>query len=303
MEAKKVRRFGQELDDVLSLSAPVELENNSGKELIVVPICNVFPDPNQPRKYFAQSALDELADSIKLHGILQPIIVRPKGERYEIIAGERRWRAATQAGLESVPVICCDVSDETVVAYALIENIQRERLNTIEEASALKRLVEEFSLTHEQVSKVVGKSRVMVSNLLRLLALSEPVKKLLAQNDIEMGHARALLSLDGYQQVEVAQKIIAKKLSVRETERLVSSTKLQTKYLGADESFDQRMDCFEIERTLEKKLGRKVRVKSSGETKVTVTLEFKTIDELHAYFFVEAEQNDFVVAQEAAVSN
>jgi ParB family chromosome partitioning protein len=180
----------------------------------------------QPRTRMDEGSLYELAESIKAQGIMQPILVRPVGspadQRFEIIAGERRFRAATLAGLDEVPVLVKDVPDESAAAMALIENIQREDLNPLEEAQGLKRLTVEFGLTHEQAAQAVGRSRSAASNLLRLLNLSEPVQQMLMAGDIDMGHARALLPLDGAQQIIHATQIAAKKLSVREAEKLVT---------------------------------------------------------------------------------
>lgn len=179
----------------------------------------------QPRTRMDETALQELADSIREHGLLQPIVVRAIGDdRYEIIAGERRFRAAALAQLRTVPVVVREVSDENALAIALIENIQREDLNPLEEATAIRRLIEEFSYTHEQASQAIGRSRSATSNLLRLLNLAEPVQTMLLAGDIEMGHARALLSLDRAQQILVAHQVVQRRLSVRETEKLVNHT-------------------------------------------------------------------------------
>ncbi len=180
----------------------------------------------QPRTRMDEGSLYELAESIKAQGIMQPILVRPVGGaqsgRYEIIAGERRFRAASLAGLDEVPVLVRDVPDESAAAMALIENIQREDLNPLEEAQGLKRLTEEFGLTHEQAAQAVGRSRSAASNLLRLLNLADPVQQMLMAGDLDMGHARALLPLEGAQQIQHATEIAARKLSVREAEKLVA---------------------------------------------------------------------------------
>ena len=179
----------------------------------------------QPRTRMDETALQELADSIREHGLLQPIVVRSiADDRYEIIAGERRFRAAALAQLRTVPVVVREVSDENALAIALIENIQREDLNPLEEATAIRRLIEEFSYTHEQASQAIGRSRSATSNLLRLLNLAEPVQTMLLAGDIEMGHARSLLSLDRAQQILVAHQVVQRRLSVRETEKLVTQT-------------------------------------------------------------------------------
>jgi ParB family chromosome partitioning protein len=179
----------------------------------------------QPRRDMNPVALQELADSIKAQGIMQPIVVRVLGEagRFEIVAGERRWRAAQMAGLDTIPALVRDISDDTAMAMALIENIQREDLNPMEQATAMHRFVEEFELTHQQIAEAVGKARATVSNLLRLMALPREVKTLLEHGDLEMGHARALLALPEQQQTEAARLIVAKGFSVRQTESLVRS--------------------------------------------------------------------------------
>ncbi len=178
------------------------------------------PGKYQPRAYMDNAALETLAESIKAQGIMQPILVREIGdERYEIIAGERRWRASQLAGLDEVPVLVREIADESALAMALIENIQRENLNPLEEALGIKRLVDEFAMTHEQAAQAVGRSRVAVSNLLRLLTLSQPVQDMLMHNKLDMGHARALIGLEPAQQVMLANKAIQNDLSVREVER------------------------------------------------------------------------------------
>ncbi|MFO1253383.1 MAG: ParB/RepB/Spo0J family partition protein [Inhella sp.] len=177
----------------------------------------------QPRTRMDEGSLYELAESIKSQGVMQPILVRPVGpNRYEIIAGERRFRASQLAGLTEVPVLVKEVPDESAAVMALIENIQREDLNPLEEAQGLKRLVDEFQLTHEQAAQAVGRSRTAATNLLRLLQLAEPVQNLLMAGDLDMGHARALLALDGAHQITTAHEVVAKKLSVRDTEKLVA---------------------------------------------------------------------------------
>jgi ParB family chromosome partitioning protein len=189
-----------------------------------LPLNRLQPGRYQPRTRMDETALQELADSIREHGLLQPIVVRSlEGERYEIIAGERRFRAAALAQLHNVPVIVKEVSDENALAIALIENIQREDLNPLEEAGAIRRLLEEFNYTHEQAAQAIGRSRSATSNLLRLLNLADPVQTMLLAGDIEMGHARALLSLDRAQQILLAHQVVQRRLSVRETEKLVNN--------------------------------------------------------------------------------
>ncbi|MFT7528843.1 MAG: ParB family chromosome partitioning protein, partial [Arenicella sp.] len=178
----------------------------------------------QPRQHFDEQALQELADSISAQGVIQPIVVRPQGSHYELIAGERRWRAAQIAGLQTIPVVIRDLDSKSAAAIALIENIQREDLNPLEESQALMRLIEEFDLTHQQVADSVGRSRAAVSNLLRLLDLADPVKDQVNRGLLDMGHARALLALIRHDQIEVAVIVVNRGLSVRETEALVKKT-------------------------------------------------------------------------------
>lgn len=188
-----------------------------------LPIDSLLPGKYQPRTRMDESALAELAESIREQGVLQPILVRPVGDaRYEIIAGERRWRASQLAGLTHVPVLVRAIPDESALAMALIENIQREDLNALEEANGIHRLIEEFAMTHESAAKALGRSRAAVSNLLRLRALAKPVQELLISGALEMGHARALLALQPAQQIAIGNRVAAQKLSVRETEREVA---------------------------------------------------------------------------------
>lgn len=218
--ASKKRGLGRGLD-VLLTDVPHE-EESLDDSLQYFPLDMMQPGKYQPRIDMSEDSLDELADSIRAQGLVQPIVVRPiKGGRYEIIAGERRWRASHIAGLETVPALVRDVSDRSAIAMALIENIQRENLNPMEEANALHRLREEFSMTHQEAAEAVGRSRAAVSNLLRLRNLNEDVKRLVENGDIEMGHARALLGLEGAPQSAAAGDVVEKGLSVRETEQLI----------------------------------------------------------------------------------
>ncbi len=227
----KKRGLGRGLDALLApKTAPAQDEETTleGQEpvqgLTYLPVDWLSKGKFQPRRDMNPNQLDELANSIRNQGIMQPIVVRPIGDqRYEIIAGERRWRAARIAGLDKVPVIVRHVEDSDAIVLALIENIQREDLNPVEEAMALQRLVDEFSLTQQQVADTVGKSRSAVANTLRLLNLTPEVRRLLEHGDIEMGHARALLALDAELQTQAASTVITKSLSVRETEKLVKA--------------------------------------------------------------------------------
>jgi len=234
----------------------------------------------QPRKNMNPESLEELAGSIRTQGIIQPIVVRPiDNSNYEIVAGERRWRAAQLAGLDEVPVLVRDVGDETAVALALIENIQREDLNPIEEAGALHRLLEEFKLTHQEIAESVGKSRSAVTNILRLLKLSSGVKTLLEQGDLEMGHARALLALSDYQdQQQIAQMIVDKKLSVRETEARVKRFLTKGDTTKTTRVLDPDVQLLQTE--LENKLGSKVSIEYNQQGKGKLIIHYHSLDEL-----------------------
>jgi len=226
----------------------------------------------------SEEALEELASSIRSQGIIQPIVVRPVAENsFEIIAGERRWRAAQIAKLESVPCIVKDVPDEAAVAIALIENIQREDLNAMEEAIALNRLLNEFELTHQQVADAVGKSRTTVTNLLRLNNLNSDVKILLEHGDIEMGHARCLLALEGEAQSDAARLAVAKALTVRETEKLVRSI---LEPVAAKEAPEKDPDVKRLEQKLADNLGAKVEINYNAKGKGKLVISYTNLDEL-----------------------
>lgn len=234
----------------------------------------------QPRRDMHQEALEELAESIKAQGVLQPIVIRPiSSGKYEIIAGERRWRATQLAGLDTIPAVIRDVSDEAAIAMALIENIQREDLNPIEEAVALKRLQDEFELTHQQVADAVGKSRTSVTNLLRLIALDSEVKKLLENGDIEMGHARSVLSLEPLQQREIAQQVVAKGLSVRHAEALVRRL-LEDKNKPKINAAAVSADIQKLEEDLGQKIGVPVIIQHNAKGKGRLVLKYNSLDEL-----------------------
>ena len=246
------------------------------------------PGKYQPRTRMDEGSLYELAESIKAQGVMQPVLVRSVGDsRYEIIAGERRVRAAKLAGLDEVPVLVKDVPDESAAAMALIENIQREDLNPLEEAQGLKRLTDEFGLTHELAAQAVGRSRSAASNLLRLLNLTEPVQQLLMAGDIDMGHARALLALEGAQQILNASEIVAKKLSVREAEKLVARARAgagrQTPLLRTQH--EKPRDLLRIEHELSDALTASVEIRVKKRTKRgeqgEVAIGFGSLDELN----------------------
>jgi len=234
----------------------------------------------QPRRDMSSEALEELAQSIKSQGVMQPIVVRPIGEgKFEIIAGERRWRATQLAGLDKIPAVIREVADETAIAMALIENIQREDLNPVEEAMALKRLQEEFELTQQEVADAVGKSRTAVTNLMRLLNLSQEVKTLLEHGDIEMGHARCLLSLNEGHQREVGRIIVSKGLSVRQAEALARKVQEETKP-GHVKPEHSSPDLKHLEEGLAEHVGVPVMVQHSAKGKGKLILKYNNLDEL-----------------------
>jgi ParB family transcriptional regulator, chromosome partitioning protein len=244
----------------------------------------------QPRTHVDDGALAQLADSIKRQGLMQPVLVRPVGEgRYEIIAGERRVRAATMAGLDEVPVLVRDVPDDAAAVMALVENIQREDLNPLEEAQGLQRLIDEFGLTHEQAASAVGRSRSAASNLMRLLSLSAPVQKLLMAGEIEMGHARTLVSLPAAQQVLLAHEIIAKRLSVREAERQsmrLQSNAGQPQGARVRRPDDKSRDVVRLEEQLSDRLTARVQIRlrrrgAAGSSRGEVAISFGSLDELN----------------------
>jgi len=233
----------------------------------------------QPRKDMSADALEELAESIRAQGVMQPIVVRPLGDnRYEIIAGERRWRAAQMAELDAIPAVIREVPDEAAIAMSLIENMQRENLNPMEEALALSRLKEEFGLTHQQVADAVGKSRAMVTNLLRLMSLEADVKKLLEHGDLEMGHARALLSLTGAKQVEAARTVVAKGLSVRQTETLVREFEKEKPAKPAPAKEDPNVR--HLINDLSDRLGAPVQIQQGNAGKGKLVISYNNLDEL-----------------------
>ncbi|WP_019561275.1 MULTISPECIES: ParB/RepB/Spo0J family partition protein [Caldimonas] len=251
-----------------------------------LPLAQLQPGKYQPRTRMDEGSLYELAESIKAQGIMQPILVRPIGpQRYEIIAGERRFRAAQLAGLDTVPVLVKEVPDEAAAAMALIENIQREDLNPLEEAQGLQRLITEFGLTHEQAAQAVGRSRSAASNLLRLLQLAEPVQHMLMAGDIDMGHARALLPLAPAQQILSAHEIAAKKLSVREAEKLVARAMQARKPAARGPSGDKPRDLLRIEEQLSDHLTAAVEIRVKKRTKRgeqgEIAIAFGSLDELN----------------------
>lgn len=256
--------------------APV---SDSEDRLMRLPLGQLSRGKYQPRREIQPEALEELTDSIRAQGVMQPIVVRPIGQnRYEIIAGERRWRAAQLAELDVIPAVVREVSDQTALALALIENIQRENLNPIEEAFALKRLLEEFELTQQQVADAVGKSRTQVTNLLRLLALDPEVQTLLERGDLDMGHARALLTLSTAKQRQAAHQVVNSELTVRQTEALVKQL-LEGKPVATQKEQPSN-DVIRLENQLGELLGAPVRIQHGRSGKGRVTIRYASLDEL-----------------------
>ena len=255
-----------------------EHNDHHRSELAKIPVEYLVPGKYQPRKDMAPEALEELARSIEAQGIIQPIVVRRVGDhKYEIIAGERRWRASQKAGLEVVPCMIKDVPDEAAVAIALIENIQREELNAMEEAVALKRLMTEFELTHQEVADAVGKSRATVTNLLRLNHLNDDVKLMLERGDIDMGHARALLALESDSQSDTARIVVGKGLNVRETEALVKRV-LEPPKAKPEKKPDANIS--DLERHLAERLGAAVAIQHGERGKGKLVINYSSLDEL-----------------------
>lgn len=283
MVTKKPKGLGRGLEALLGADIPAvgKLGQNTGLETApnVLAISKLQAGKYQPRTRMDEGALAELADSIRSQGIMQPILVRPvdaaKG-KYEIIAGERRFRAAQLAGLTEVPVLVREVADEHAAAMALIENIQREDLNPLEEAHGVKRLLDEFGLTHEQAANAIGRSRSATSNLLRLLNLANPVQTMLLAGDIDMGHARALLAVDAATQIQFANLIIAKRLSVREAERMVAQAENATsqKSTAKPGKSSVSRDTTRMEEALSDQLGTKVTLKQGSKDRGQIIIDF-----------------------------
>jgi ParB family chromosome partitioning protein len=255
------------------------IESAEKNELKHLPVEFMTRGKYQPRRDMHPEALEDLASSIRAQGVMQPIVVRSIGvDKYEIIAGERRWRASQQAGLDTIPALIKDVSDESAMAMALIENIQREDLNAMEEAQALIRLQQEFEMTQQQVADAVGKSRTTVTNLIRLTTLEQDVQKLLEHGDLEMGHARALLGLDGQLQKEAARTTVAKGLTVRQTEALVR--RLQQSEPEITEKKRADPDIKHLQDKLSDQLGAEVSIQHNAKGKGRLVLKYNSLDEL-----------------------
>lgn len=273
----KLKGLGRGLDALLADS-----ETQGREQQRSLPVGNLQPGKYQPRTRMDSTSLEELAASIRVQGLMQPILVRPLGDksgedRFEIVAGERRWRAAQMAGLTEVATLIREIPDESALAMALIENIQRENLNPLEEAQGLQRLIDEFSMTHQQAADAVGRSRPAASNLLRLLQLVAPVQELLMRGEIDMGHARALLPLSGALQIQLAQRVVQKGLSVRDAERLVQHALKPPKQLAA---IKPDRDVLRLQEELSDFLGAQVEIVTNKKGAGKIRIEFGDLDQL-----------------------
>jgi len=295
MATRKPKGLGRGLDALLGADSSVidSLGRGSTPEgpPTALKVTQLQPGRYQPRTRMDEGALNELADSIRAQGVMQPILVRPLGNgktaKYEIIAGERRFRAACLAGLKEVPVLVREVADENAAVMALIENIQREDLNPLEEAQGVKRLLDEFGLTHEQAAQAIGRSRSATSNMLRLLNLAEPVQTMLLAGDIDMGHARALLAVDAANQIMLANEVIAKRMSVREAEKLVGrSLREQDEQAapaaGRKKEAEHPGDIKRMEEALSDRLGTRVSLKVGARKRGQLVIDFHGWDHLNA---------------------
>lgn len=269
----KAKGLGRGLDALLGSATEAEPRD----ALLTLPVARIRPGRYQPRTKMDQQALAELAASIRSQGLMQPLLVRPVDrDRYELIAGERRWRAAQMAGLDEVPALVREVADDAALAMSLIENIQRENLNPIEEAAGIQRLVDEFKMTHEQAADAVGRSRSATTNLLRLLKLARPVQEMLMEGALEMGHARALLALDGARQIEAGKRVAAKGLSVRETEALVNAL------LQGPRVRRKRVDrdLARLEEEISERLGTTVEIRAGNKGSGKLVVHYSSLDHL-----------------------
>jgi ParB family transcriptional regulator, chromosome partitioning protein len=283
MATKKSKGLGRGLEALLGGST--DFSDTPKDAPGTLPTTQLQAGKYQPRTRMDEGALNELALSIKAQGVMQPILVRPTGgqngeTKYEIIAGERRFRAAQIAGLEHIPVLIRDVDDLAAAAMALIENIQREDLNPLEEAHGIHRLITDFSFTHEQAAGAVGRSRSAVSNLLRLLNLAKPVQTMLMAGDIDMGHARALLAVDGAQQINLANQVVAKRMSVRDTEKLVMRATAEHNGIDKPIEKEKSRDIVRLEEELSDALATPVSFKMGGNGKGKMVIDFADLDML-----------------------
>jgi len=277
----KKKGLGRGLEALLGGNSDITTAVRSEGQPSILPLDRLQAGKYQPRTRMDEGSLQELAASIRAQGIMQPILVRPVSEeKYEIIAGERRFRAAHIAGLEEVPVLVKDVPDQAAAAMALIENIQREDLNPLEEAQGIQRLLDEFRFTHEQAAESVGRSRSAVSNLLRLLNLAHPVQTMLLAGDLDMGHARALLAVDSATQITLANQVVNKRMSVRETERLVTSTTKAEPTVKARANQDGGRDTRRLEEELSDLFAAAVKIKLGRRGRGQLQIEFGDLDAL-----------------------
>jgi ParB family transcriptional regulator, chromosome partitioning protein len=273
----KLKGLGRGLDALLAGAD----EGTAGESLHSLPLDRIAAGKYQPRTHMDEDSLAELAESIRAQGIMQPILVRPvDGGRFEIIAGERRWRAAQRAGLKEIPALVRSVPDQAALALALIENIQREDLNPLEEAQGIARLISEFRLTHDAAAAAVGRSRSAVSNLLRLTQLPKQVQGYLHAGKLDMGHARALLGLSGAQQVSAAARVVAEQLSVRDTERLVRSMSSPPTRRTARGNVTRDADVVRLQEELAETLGARVRIDAAKKGAGRVVIEYSSLDQL-----------------------
>lgn len=274
MNRPKLKGLGRGLDALLAANH----DDDAAGELQMLDTASLQPGKYQPRTRMDPGSLEELAASIKAQGVMQPIMVRPLVPHgFEIIAGERRWRAAQIAGLDTVPCLVREIADEAALAMSLIENIQREDLNPLEEAGGIQRLIDEFAMTHQQAADAVGRSRPAASNLLRLLNLAAPVQELLMAGDIDMGHARALLPLDGASQIQLANHVSARQLSVRDTERLVQQA-LNPRPKKSAPAPDR--DLLRLEEEIADAIGAAVKIRANQKGVGEVTIRFASLDQL-----------------------
>ena len=278
----KKKRLGRGLGSLIGNIDEVaaSAEPGHGEGLVEVDIDRIQRGKYQPRQNFDQQSLQELADSIASQGIVQPVVLRPEGNHYELVAGERRWRAAQLAGLQKLPAVIRELDAKSAAAVALIENIQREDLNPLEEAQAFLRLIEEFDLTHQQVADSVGRSRATISNLLRLLDLADPVKEQVNKGLLNMGHARALLALIRHDQIEIARVVVNRGLSVRETEQLVKKTLARPAGSSKKPPAETDPDVRRLENRLSEKLGASVKIRPGKGGAGQLVIHFHSSAEL-----------------------
>lgn len=286
MAAPKKKGLGRGLDALFANSeidtqeiSISKTDENIEKGISYININDIKPNENQPRKTFNEEKIEELADSIKEHGLIQPVVLRKSGKGYEIVAGERRWRACRKAGLKEIPCIIKDINDEENMLIAIIENMQREDLNPVEEAEGLNQMIEVFGMTQEQVSKSVGKSRPYITNALRLLKLPEEIRQMLSEGKLSTGHARAIAGVESKaKQIKIAEQVVANELSVRETEKLTKEEKTPAKR-PAKRKAEKNADVKRVEEDLKLVLGTKVNLEQKGK-KGKIEIEYYSREEL-----------------------